>query len=108
MDYDDELRRSCEKTGDLLHKRKKVDKCDFDGEIDEFEAEMETELDEIYTNATSNWIGTDENQPGPSGSSTEKPDLPEENYDKGRILIIISINPSNNRSKIFFINDNFF
>ena len=88
MDYDDELRRSCEKTGDLLHKRKKFDKCNFDGEMDEFEAEMETELDEIYTNATSNWIGTDENQPGPSGSSTEKPDLPEENYDKGRILII--------------------
>ena len=89
MDYDDELRRSCERTGDLLHKRKKFDKCNFDGEMDEFEAEMETELDEIYTNATSNWIGTDENQPGPSGSSTEKPDLLEENYDKGRILITI-------------------
>ena len=40
MDYDDELRRSCEKTGDLLHKRKKVDKRNFDGEMDEFEAEI--------------------------------------------------------------------
>lgn len=83
MDYDDELRRSCEKTGDLLHKRKKAEKCSLSEEMDEFEAEMETELDQIYSNATSNWSGTNDVQPGPSGLSVEEPNQTKQDYDKG-------------------------
>lgn len=89
MDYDDELRLSCEKTGDLLHRRSKHDdREDVQNEdVDEFEAEMEDELDNIILNAQSKWSSKDESsKPLPDKPSTSAPSTKDDVYDKGEIV----------------------
>ena len=49
MDYDDELRHDCEVTGDPLRPEEAEDI------IDDFEAEMEAELDDIVSDASKTW-----------------------------------------------------
>jgi len=49
MDYDDELRHDCEITGDPLRPE------DAEDIIDDFEAEMEAELDDIVSDASKTW-----------------------------------------------------
>ena len=49
MDYDDELRHDCEVTGEVLQRDEAEDI------IDDFEAEMEAELDDIVSHASKTW-----------------------------------------------------
>ena len=83
MDYDDQLRLSCAKTGDLLHRRPKGDENDDadDEFIDDFEAEMEDELDDIMLTAQSKWSKNEKVE-----NNEQKPSTSKENelYDKGR------------------------
>jgi hypothetical protein len=62
MDYDDELRLSCAKTGDLLHRSSlnKESAADEQKLINDFEEEMEDELDNLLLNAQSKWAKIDD------------------------------------------------
>jgi len=90
MDYDDELRLNCERTGDPLNKRfsKARDDDKADKLAKEFEDEMEIELDNLVMAQQSTWMTSADpadasrpsgsgqnNRPGPSRTKdTEKYD----------------------------------
>jgi len=66
MDYDDELRHDCEVTGDPLRPDGAEDI------IDDFEAEMEAELDDIVSDASKTWAADISNSnPVPSTSAIQ-------------------------------------
>merc|ERR1712130_505020 len=74
MDYDDELRESCDKTGDLLHCRTNCAATnDKEGEMDEFAAEMESELDELLMTAQAQWTKDDKNATSPKLAQADQP-----------------------------------
>merc|ERR1712130_175763 len=74
MDYDDELRESCDKTGDLLHCRTNCAATnDKEGEMDEFAAEMESELDELLMTAQAQWTKGDKNATSPKPAQADQP-----------------------------------
>ena len=91
MDYDDELRESCDKTGDLLHCRTNcAANTDKDGEMDEFAAEMESELDELLMTAQKQWTKSDKNEPSPKPDQDLQPTTSKsanELYEKGTSYI---------------------
>lgn len=54
MDYDDELRHDCDVTGDPLRPD------EAENSIDDFEAEMDAELDDIVSDASKSWANGNE------------------------------------------------
>ena len=83
MDYDDQLRRDCVKTGDPLNKRfSRAPDASVDALAKEFEDEMEMELDCVFQQQQNTWS----TQPQTSSSSvgqttTEKKGQTSSKYD---------------------------